>query len=259
MLEFDTVTTTQTYTIAVPYTETIDGVQKQLARQETRTRETPERVYKDTFKMVRTSVPSQSIELTDILGTPVPQDEVRQRLSQTTNIVLGSSAPSPFVINLLRKDALFLSIDKVDPNYHELPAVQGLSEKWTRPRGLITAAMAQLEPDSDRISVTLTRRKMVTESRTRMVKQADGSAAEQSYTVMVPIDESVQNLMDLSECDIATAGGAQIPLAEARERLAAPCRILFECEITDYLGSVLEPDTLVIRSKTTPAPTPTAE
>lgn len=263
--EYELVSKTEEYTVNVPYLETVDGVEKQLMRQESRTRDVSVQICGNTYKMVRTSIPSQSIELTDILGKSVPQDQLKQVLLRATYIVLGSSAPSPFVINMLRKDALFLSIDKIDPEYHKLPAVQGLPKKWTRTEGALTTAVAQMDPKNEHTMVTVALQKMVPEQRTRTVKRTDGNDGEVAYTVMVAHAELVQKPLHLEECEMETVGGEQITLAQATERLASPCRIFLECEIGDYIGSVLEPDTLVIRKKaipglapTSPAPIPTS-
>lgn len=251
VLDCEVVTKTRVYTVSVPYSETVGGVEKQLTRQESRQQQYQVTICGTTFKMVRTSIPSQSIELTDTLGNSLPLDQVKHRLSQATYIVLGSSTPTPFVAKMLRKDALFLSMDKVDPNFRLLPPVQGLQAKWTRAEGLLTTAVAQLVAENDTLQVSVTVEKQRAEARTRTVGQADGSQVEQPYTVSIPYSETVQNSVNLSQCEIETVGGELVTLAQAKAKLAEPCRIFFDCKTNEYLSSILEADTLVIRTKKT--------
>lgn len=121
----------QAYTFAVPCTEMVDGVAKQSTRNETLKRQVKVRTCKDSFKTVRTQISCGAVELTNVRGDLIPPDQLMNLLFKPCYIVLGGSGPLPsFISNMLRKDVLVLSQDKLDPEYATLPATEGLLKKW---------------------------------------------------------------------------------------------------------------------------------
>lgn len=247
--EFEIVDYPQSYMIQVPVTETVDGVEKQSYRTETLERLVKVHICKNTFKMVRMSVPGDSVEATDTSGFPLTPDILKQRLSQAGFIVLCGAEPATFISGMLREDALLLSFKNVDPDFNSFPAVMGLQKKWTRTETTLTPAVAQHDPKSDRVIVTTMKLSQRLEDRTRMVTSASGNEVEQPYKVQVRYRETIQNAIDLNECEIQTVSGNRVTVAEARKKLAEPCRIFFDSQPAEYLGSVLNPDVLVVRQK----------
>lgn len=240
---------TRQVTITVPYSILENEVTVQKTRQEVHEQEYVELVCSENFKMVRTQLKRQAIQLQDQTGNRIPFEQLAESIRRPAYVILTSGPLSAYRRHYFLEDAMVLMIQTVDPNYGQLPAVEGLDKKWIRTEPMPTVAVAQLADDRSKLQVKYMESKLKTEVKKRTVLAEDGSESEVDYTVQVPFLNQLTVLADLNECKFSTVAGKQLSEEEVASRLATPCRVFWESRIAEYLGSVLKPDTIVVQRK----------
>ncbi len=243
-------------TVPVPNGATIEVTEEYPAEEngiqvlKTRTVSRPAAYLPDKFRMVRTQLSIDKMKLRDQSGKVLDVDEISKSIRNPTYVILvqgGSISPSRQ--HYFREGSLVLSPEDLDPNCWYLPEVAGLAQKWTRTEPLPKPAIAQLVENGTKIEIVFIKMEYSTEVRTRNVKLADGSEVEQTYEVSVPIYSNARELIDVNECVFSGADGKEVATRTVLERLSQPCHILWESTITDFLGSVLKPDLILVNRK----------
>jgi len=240
---------TRKITVTVPYSILENKVTVQKTRQEVHEQDYVELVCGEDFKMVRTQLKSHAIQLQDQSGNLIPFEQLAEAIRRPAYVILTGVPLNAYRRHYFLEDAMVLMIQTVDPNYGQLPAVEGLDKKWIRTEPMPTVAVAQLADDRSKLQVKYMESKLKTEVKKRTVVAEDGSESEVDYTVQIPYLNQLTVLADLNECNFSTVAGKQLSEEEVASRLATPCRVFWESRIAEYLGSVLKPDTIVIQRK----------
>lgn len=231
----------------IQYAVEENGVQ--VLKERTRTAYLP-----DKFRMIRTQLSIDKITLRDLSGKALDIDQLSKSIQQPTYVILceGGSINSSRQ-HYFREDVLVMSPADLDPNCWYLPEVVGLAPKWIRTEPIPKPAVAQLVENGTKLEVAFIQMEhnseTRTEMRTRREKLADSREVEHTVRVAAPIFSTSKELIDLDECIFTTADGKEIVKHIAIERLLQPSHILWESNITEYLGSVMKPETLIVNRK----------
>ncbi|QDV24227.1 hypothetical protein [Aureliella helgolandensis] len=206
----------------------------------------------DKFRMVRTQLTRDEIKLRDHSGEVLTLDEISNTIRKATYVVLVQAGSiDPFRQPFFREGVLVISPQDLDPNCWYLPEVTGLARKWVRTEPMPIPAVAQMADDGTNLKVLFLKSNMSTETRQRTITLSSGETATAEYVVQVPYYEEVSELVPIEDCVFSTADGKSVDRAKTIEQFAKPSRVLWESTITEYLGSVLNPDVILVNRKST--------
>jgi hypothetical protein len=202
----------------------------------------------DTFRMVRTQLRRDKIRLRDQAGNILDVEKISKAVKKPTYVILvqGGSIDSSRQ-SYFREGVMVIGPEDLDPNCWYGPEVVGLAPKWTRTEPLPKPAVAKLVNKATNLEITYVKMGVRQEERFRTVTDASGKNQTVSYTVSV--SETVAELLPVEDCVFSNASGKSQTKDFVVGQLAQPTRVLWDSTITQYLGSVLKTDIILINRK----------